>query len=113
MNLHHGAIQRDRLDPYANDLCTLQFREHAIQYATSGPAVHPSVDRMPSAKTLRESAPLAAMLGDIKNRIEHLLVRQADVASLSRQAMRDQLILGFGDFHHQSIRSNTFSVNTP
>lgn len=93
MNLYHRAIQRDRLDPDANDLCALQLRKHAIHHATFGPAVHPRVDRVPSAETLRQSAPLAAMLGEVKNRIEHLQVRQADVAALSRQAMLDLMIL--------------------
>src|ERR1700751_3756427 len=113
MNLYHRAIQRDRFDLDANDLFTLQFREHAIQHATPGPAVHSRVNRMPSAETPGQSTPLAAMLGDIKNRIQHLQVRQADIAALSRQAMPDPLILGFGKFHPRSIRSNEISVNTP
>ena len=113
MNLYHRAIQRDRLDPDANDLLTLQFSEHTIQHAVAGPAVHSRVDRVPSAKALGQSAPFAAMLGHIKNRIEHLQVCQADIAALSRQAMLNPLILGFGDFHHRSIRSNMISVNRP
>jgi hypothetical protein len=113
MNFHHGAIQRERLDPDAYDLCTLQFREYAIQNAASGPAVHPRVNRMSSTEALRQSAPLAAMLGDIENRIEHLQVRQADVAALSWQTMLDPLISSFGDFHHPSMRSSDVSVNTP
>ncbi|MGF6851350.1 hypothetical protein OKW29_000236 [Paraburkholderia sp. CI3] len=113
MNLYHRAIQRDRFDPDANDLLTLQFSEHTIQHAIPGPAVHSCVDRVPSTKTLGQSTPFATVLGHIKNRIQHLQVCPAYIAALSRQAMLDPLILGFGDFHHRSIRSNTISVNTP
>ncbi len=87
MNLYHRAIQRDRVDPDANDLLTLQFSEHTIQHAVARPAIHSRVYRVPSAKTLEQSAPFAAMLSHVKNRTEHLQVCQADVAALSRQAM--------------------------
>lgn len=53
------------------------------------------------------------MLGEIKDRVEHLQVCQADIATLVRQAMLDLLELGFGDFHLRSITSNQYSVNTP
>lgn len=68
---------------------------------------------MPAAESLGQSAPFAAVLGDVKDCIQHLQVRQADIAALSWQAMLDTLILGFGDFHHRSIRSNKISVNRP
>src|SRR5579864_8307844 len=109
MNLYHRAIQRDRLDLDANDLLSLQFREDAIQYTVPGPAVHSRIDRVPSAETLGQSAPFAAVFGNVKNGIEHLQICQADITALSRQAMLDPLILGFGDFHHRSIRSNKIS----
>jgi hypothetical protein len=100
MNLYHRAIQRDRFDPDANDLLTLQSRQHAIQYTAPEPAVRSRVDRMPSAETLGQSAPFAAVLGDVKDRIQNLQVRQADIAALSWQAMRDPLKVRFGDFPH-------------
>jgi hypothetical protein len=68
---------------------------------------------VPSAEALGQSAPLATVLGNIKDRIQDLQVRQANIAALSRQAMLDALILGFSEFHHRIVRSNQISVNTP
>jgi hypothetical protein len=113
MNLYHRAIQQDRLDPHVNDLLALQFSEHTIQHAIHGPAVHSRIGRVPLAKTPGLPTPFSAVLGHVKNRIEHLQVRQADIAAQSREAMFNPLILSFGDFHHRSIRSDTRGVNTP
>ena len=46
---------------------------------------------MPTTETWGQATPLAAMLGYIQNRVEHLQVRQADVATLARQTMFDLL----------------------
>ena len=62
MDLDAGGVQRDRLDFDAHDLRALQLLEHAIKYTGLGPAVHARVDRVPVAKTLGQSTPLAAML---------------------------------------------------
>jgi len=113
MNLDHCTIQRDRFDLYANDLLTLQFLEHTIKHTLLGPAIHSRIDRVPVAETLWQAAPLAAMLGNVKDRVQHLQVRHADVAALLRQAMFDPLKLLFRDFHRLSIRSSGDSVNTP
>lgn len=99
MNLHNGAVKGHGLDLDADELSTLQLLEQSIQHPVLGPAVHARVDRVPVAKTLRQTTPLAAMLGHIQNRIENLQIRQAYVASLSRQTAFDLLILGFGNFH--------------
>ena len=113
MHLDDSAIQRDCLDPDANDLGTLQFDKYAIQHAAFGPTVHPRIDCVPPAKALGQSTPLAALLSNIKNRIQNLQIRQTDVATLPWQAVFDPLILGFGEFHHRSIQSISNSVNTP
>jgi hypothetical protein len=60
---------------------------------------------MPSPEALGQTAPLATVLGDVKNGIEYLKIRQADVATLPWQTVFDQVILGFGDFHFQCISS--------
>ena len=72
MHFDHGAIQRHGFDLDADDLRTLQFREHAIQHAAPGPPVHPRVDRVPSTEAFWQAAPFAAVLSHIKNRIQHL-----------------------------------------
>ena len=113
MNLDHRAIQGDRLDLDTNDLLTLQLLEHTIKHTILGPAIHPRIDRVPVAETFRQPTPFAAMLRNVKDRVQHVPVRHAYVAALLRQAMLDSLKLGLRDFHLRSIRSNSYSVNTP
>ena len=50
----------------------------------------PCVDGMPIAESGRQPPPLAALLGDIQNRVERLQFGQFDVAALNGQtgAMR-------------------------
>jgi hypothetical protein len=103
MHLDNGAVQRDRLDLDAHDLSMLQPFEHPIQHAELGPAVHAGVDRVPVAEALGQAAPLAAVLGHIQDRIEHLQIGQADVASLTRQTALDLFVLGLGDLHARTV----------
>lgn len=53
------------------------------------------------------------MLRNIEDRIQHLEIGQADVATLLRQAMLDTLKLDFGDFHLQSIESSSEVLTGP
>ena len=110
MNLHCRAVQGYGLDLDADDLSMLQSLEQSIQHAALGPTVHARVDRMPVAKALWQTAPLAAVLGYIQNGIENLKIRKAYVASLPRQTAFDLLILGFSDFHTGSPGFYTRSI---
>ena len=103
MHLDHGAVQRHRFDLDAHDLSMLQLLEHPIHHAQLGPPVHAGVDRVPVAEALGQAAPLAAVLGHVQDRIDHLQVGQADIASLSRQATLDLFVLGRCDFHAQIV----------
>mgnify|MGYP003598888410 CR=1 FL=1 len=110
MDLDAGGVQRDRLNLDAHDLCALQLLEHAVKDAGFGPAVHARINRVPVAKAIWQSAPLAAMLGHIEDRIDNLQIAQADVASLPGQAVLngDELFghdLHVGDCHAQSART--------
>jgi len=69
-------------------------------------AIHPRIDRVPVAETFRQPTPFAAMLCNVKDRVQHISVRHAYVAALLWQAMFDSLKLGFGGFHLRGIRSN-------
>ena len=110
MDLDACGVQRDGFDPDTHDLRTLQLLEHAIQDASFGPAIHARVNRVPVAEAFGQSAPLATMFGHIKDRIDHLQIAQADVATLPGQAVfngselfgRD---LHVGDFLAQSSPS--------
>jgi hypothetical protein len=115
MNFHRSGVQRECFDPDAHDLLQLQLFKHAVQYAILGPSVHPHVDRVPAAKSLRKSTPLAALFRHIQNRVQHLQVRQTHIAALHREAVFDPGVLLFRDFHPSNIlTAHCFnSVNTP
>ena len=99
MDLDACGVQRDGFDPDTHDLRTLQLLEHAIQDASFGPAIHARVNRVPVAEAFGQSAPLATMFGHIKDRIDHLQIAQADVATLPGQAVFDGSELFGRDLH--------------
>ena len=103
MHFDHGAVQTHRFDPDPHDLSMLQLFKNPIQYAILGPAIHPGIDRVPIAEPLGQTAPLAAMLGHVQDRIEHEQIRMADVATLFRQTVLDLLVLRFVEFQPRSM----------
>lgn len=107
MDLDAGGVQRDCFDLDAHDLCSLQLIEHAIEDTGFGPAVHAGVNRVPVAKAHGQSAPLAAMLGHIEDRIDHLQVAQADVATLPGQAVLNGGELLGCDLHARDCRASS------
>ena len=80
MDRDDGAVQRHRLEPDAQELFALQVSKDPVEHPILGPAIHPGVDGVPVAEPLRYAPPLAALLGDIQDGIEHLPVRQTDIA---------------------------------
>ena len=107
MDLDARGVERDRFDLDAHDLRSLQLLEHAIKYPGLCPAVHARVDGVPVAKPLGQSAPLAAMLGHIEDRIDHLQIAQADVATLLGQAMLNGGELCGRDLHGRYCPAQT------
>lgn len=106
MHLDAGAVQRDGLDLDLYDLSALQLLERTIKHARLGPAAHTRVDRVLVAEPLGQAAPLAAVLRDVQDRVEHLQVRQPDVASLKRKTVLDLIKLRCGDLHPRSLTSD-------
>ena len=74
MDLDNGAVQRDGLELDAHDLFALQVFEDPVEHPILGPAIHPRVDGVPPAEPTRQSPPLAPMLGDVQDGVEHLQV---------------------------------------
>lgn len=103
MNFDDGAVHGHRFDFDPDDLLFLQGREHAVQDPCLGPAVHPSIDRVPVAESLGQSSPFAAVFGHVQNGVKHLEVGETDVASLSREATFDTLVLGLCEFHEPNV----------
>ena len=103
MHFDHGAVQRHRFDLDAHNLSMMQLFEHPIQNATLGPAIHAGIDGVPIAEPLRQTAPFAAVLGDVQDRIEYAQIGEPDVAALYRKTVFDLLVLLFGEFHLRSM----------
>lgn len=66
MHLHWSRVQRDGFDLDAHDLLQLKLLEDPVHHTAFRPAVHASVDGVPVAEPLKQTAPLAAMLGYIQ-----------------------------------------------
>jgi hypothetical protein len=110
VDLDDRAIQAHRLDPNADELLLLQLLKEPIEHTGFGPTIHASVDRMPVAEALRQSAPFAAVLRHVKDRVDDSDALVRDVAALSRQKRFDASELFCRDFHAASISIN---VNRP
>ena len=54
MHLDRGRVERERLDLDPHDLLRMQLLEYPIENAVLGLAIHPRVDRVPTAETLRQ-----------------------------------------------------------
>ena len=85
MHLHDGRVHFDCFDLDAHDLFTLQTFEDQIQDTVLGPAIHAGINGMPRAKTLGQSTPLAALLGNVEQRVKKLQVGHPHIAALARQ----------------------------
>jgi len=94
-----GAVEARGLDPDPDHLLPLQMPEHAVQNPLLRPPVHACVDGVPVAEVLRQTAPLAAVLGHVENGVEYLQVRETDIAPLPRQQRRNAPVLFWGEFH--------------
>lgn len=103
MHLDAGAVQRHRFDRDLHNLRLLQLLEGPVQNARLRPATHARVNRVPVAEALGQATPFAAVLGDVQDGIQHLQIREADVAALQRQTVLDLRKLGCCDFHALTV----------
>ena len=112
MHFDDGGVQFDGRDLDAHDLLALQLLEDAIQNAVLGPAIHACVNRVPVAETLGKSAPFAALLGDIENRVQHREIGQAHVAALTGKTGLDATILRLGNLYTRENTTQFYLVLT-
>jgi len=103
MNLDCRTVQGHGFDLDTDNLIVLQLRKYPIQHAALGPAIHARVDRVPIAEPLGQTAPFAALLSDVQDRVENSEIGQAHIAALCRQTVLDQAVLRVGNFHSRSI----------
>ena len=111
MHLDRGGVQLYRLDANAHEWLPLQQLKNLVQHAVFGPAIPAGVNRMPRTKTLGQSAPLAALLGNLKEGVEKLQMGHFPIAALARQCRLNALKLRFGEFHELTIPQKSLSVN--
>ena len=111
MDFDAGAVQAHCLDLDAHDLVSLEPLEHAVEHPLLGPAAHARVDRVPVAEAFRQAAPIAAVLDDVEDGVDHLEVGDLDVSALLGEERGDALELLSCDFH--DIEKSLYSRNTP
>ena len=103
MDLDEGAVQGHGFDLHADDLSVLQLGKDAIQHPALRPPVHTSINGVPVAEPLGQTAPFATLLGDVQDGVEHVQIVEHHVAAWRRQTRLDLAILSVGDFHVRSI----------
>ena len=103
MDRDDRTVQRHGFELHAEDLRLLQLGKDALQYPVFRPPVQARIDRVPVPELLGQTAPFAAVFGDVQDGIENLQVVERDVATLGRQASLDVPILSLGEFHGRSI----------
>ena len=103
MHLDDGRVHLDGLNLDADDLFFLQPLKDLVQNPVLGPAVHAGIDGVPRAKALRQTTPLAALFGNIKQRVEKLQIRHSHLAALPRKIRLNALKLRLGDLHLLTI----------
>ena len=103
MYFDRRTVQGHRFDLDPDDLIVLQLRKYPIQYAALRPPIHAGIDGVPIAKPPGQTAPFAALFGDVQDRVQHPQIGQAYVAALNRQTVLDQAVLRVGDFHPRSM----------
>jgi hypothetical protein len=103
MDFDNRAVQGHGLDLDPHDLLFLQLREHSIEHAALGPPIHPGVDGVPVPESLGQATPLAAVLRYVEDGIENCAIGETDVPPLRGEAIRNSLVLNFGDLHPRSL----------
>jgi hypothetical protein len=103
MHFDGGTVQGNGFDLNPDDLIVLQLRENPIQHPALGPPIHARVNGVPVAEALGQTTPFAALFSDVQDGVQHLQIRQRDIAALDRQTVLDQAVLRVGDFHSRSM----------
>ena len=99
MHLDGGAVERSHLDFEVDQLLLLESLEDPRQHAILGPGPHPGVNRVPVPQRGGQLAPLRAVLGDVKDRIENLQMGISQCASGLGKTVLYLLVLSLGQFH--------------
>ena len=100
-NLHNGTGHRQRLRPDPDGLFIPGMSEHMVMDPTLRPAIRPGADLtdgMSTPEPGRLYPPLVDMLGNIRDGIGQLQVRDARIPPPYRRKRGNALVSGFGQF---------------
>jgi len=100
MNFDARAVEAKAVDGHADHVVFLKRIKQPIQDARICPTAHPGVNRVPLAEPLRQGPPLAAILGNKEDGIDHRQVRNPNIPTLNWQVGADQRVLLFCYFIH-------------
>ena len=84
MHLDAGAVEAEAVRVPAGRMQFPKRGEQPLEHAAARPAAEPGVDRASFSEALRQSAPLAAVLQDVQDRIDDCDVRNPHVFALNR-----------------------------
>jgi len=72
VHLDTGPVRANRLDLDAQAPLPLELPEHPTEHAVLRPSIHSCMGRVPVAELRRQTAPFAAVLGYMGDRVEYL-----------------------------------------
>ena len=100
MHLGAGAVEAKALRVLADRLLLPEHGEQPLEHAAARPAAEPGVDRLPFSEALRQGAPFAAVLQDVRDRIDEVDGRNPHVPALNREQRADFGVLFCCDLFH-------------
>ena len=103
MNLNRRAVERKGFDFDGYYALALKALKNPVEHTIFTPSTHASINRVPVPKLVRQASPLAGVFGYLQDGINNLKVVLSNVATLARKAVRDPLVLLFGNLHGLNI----------
>ena len=86
MDRDDGTVQGDGFDLHADDLRLLQLCKDAIQHPALRPTIHASINGVPVAEPLGQTAPFAPLLGDVQDGVQDVQTKSGKEASSGKDA---------------------------
>ena len=89
----------------------LKAFKYTVKNPVLAPAVHACVNAVPATEVFWQAAPLAPMLRNVQNRVQHLEIVKVNIASLARKAVRNPLVLFASNLHILTFAEYLLIVN--
>ena len=89
MDRDDGTVQGDGFELHAEDLRVWQLGKDAIQHPARRPPIPARIEGVPVAEPRGQPAPLAPLLGDVHDGVEHVQSVERHIAARCRHTRRD------------------------